>query len=117
MSSNKLFVGGLSHQTTGESLRSLFEQYGEVTESRIIMDRETGESRGFGFVTFADSSDADEARENLNGAEVDGRNITVDEARERRNDRGRGGFRGGRGGYRGGRGGGRSGGYRSHDRF
>ncbi|RMD80443.1 MAG: RNA-binding protein [Lentisphaerae bacterium] len=109
MSSSKLFVGGLSFQTTEQSLRSAFEQCGEVTESRIITDRETGRSRGFGFVTFADSADAAEARSSLNGTELDGRTITVDEAKERRNDR-QGGFRGNRGG---GFHGGRDRGYRS----
>ena len=106
--SNKLFVGGLSWGTDNNGLREAFEQFGEVTDAAVISDRETGRSRGFGFVTFADSQAADDAMEQMNGAELDGRNLTVNEARERapRGPRGGGGGRGGYGGGGGGYGGG-----------
>jgi len=82
----KLFVGGLSWNTSEESLRQAFESFGEVTEAKVIMDRETGRSRGFGFVTFGDDEHAVAAKTEMNGTELDGRTIRVDEAfdRERR---------------------------------
>jgi RNA recognition motif-containing protein len=85
----KLYVGGLSWDTTDESLRGAFEQYGTVSEAVEITDRDTGRSRGFGFVSFDASEDADKAIEGLNGTPLDGRTIRVDEARERapRDDR------------------------------
>jgi len=88
--SKKLFVGGLAWATDDASLRSAFEQYGEVTDAKVITDRETGRSRGFGFVTFEDGSDADAAREALHESSLDDRVIRVDEAQERapRRDRG-----------------------------
>ena len=103
--SNKLFVGGLAWATDDNSLRNAFEEYGEVTEAKVILDRETGRSRGFGFVTFADSSSATSAVEGMNNQELDGRTIRVDVAQERsRGPRGGGGggHRGGGGGYGGG---------------
>ena len=104
--SSKLFVGGLAWATSDDSLKAHFEQGGgEVVEAKVITDRETGRSRGFGFVTFADESSASEARDSLNGTELDGRTIRVDTATERRPSRGGGG--GGGGGYGGGGGGGR----------
>ena len=93
---SKLFVGGLAWATSDGSLRSHFEQFGEVTEAKVITDRETGRSRGFGFVSFAEADHASAAKESLNGSELDGRTIRVDEATERRP---RGGGGGGRGGY------------------
>lgn len=113
--SKKLYVGGLSWGTTEETLQSTFEQYGEVQEAKIITDRETGRSRGFGFVTFADAGSADEAINGLNGTELDGRYLNVNEARERapRGGGGGGGYnRGGGGGYGGGGYGGGGGGNR-----
>ncbi len=94
----KLFVGGLSWGTSEDVLYSTFEQYGQLEEVKIITDRETGRSRGFGFVTFVDEGDASKAIDAMNGAELDGRNLNVNEARERA-PRGGGGNRGGGGGY------------------
>ena len=107
--SKKLFVGGLAWATNDESLHSAFAQYGEVTEAKVILERETGRSRGFGFVTFAEGAAADEAMANMDGAELDGRTIRVNEAQDRRG--GGGGRGGGRGFGGGGRGGGGGGGY------
>ena len=103
---NKLFVGGLSWDTSDDGLRTAFEQFGEVTDSKVISDRETGRSRGFGFVTFANAADAQTAMQSMNGTELDGRSLNVNEAQ----DRGRGGGGGGGGGHRGGGGGGGGGG-------
>ena len=105
----KLFVGGLAWATRDEGLRAHFEQCGEVTDAKVIMERDTGRSRGFGFVTFADDESASQAVNTLNGSDLDGRSIRVDKATERPN-RGGGGGRGGRGGG-GGYGGGGGGGY------
>ncbi len=98
---SKLFVGGLSFNTTDIGLRDGFARFGEIVEAKVILDRDTGRSRGFGFVTFADAAAAQAAIAEMNGTEFEGRNIKVNEAE----DRGRGGFRGGRGGGGGGRGG------------
>jgi RNA recognition motif-containing protein len=98
--SKKLFVGGVSWNTSDEGLRAAFEQFGEVTDSKVITDRETGRSRGFGFVTFAQGADADNAVEQMNGAELDGRALNVNEARERTGGGGGGGRGGGGGGGR-----------------
>ncbi len=81
--SSKIFVGGLAWATTSETLAEVFSQFGEVVESKVIVDRETGRSRGFGFVTFEDSESAEEAIRAMNGQELDGRTIRVDRARER----------------------------------
>ena len=94
--SKKLFVGGLSWGTDSDGLRTAFEQFGEVTDSAVISDRDTGRSRGFGFVTFAQASDADDAIEGMNGRELDGRNLNVNEAKERAPRGGGGGGGGGR---------------------
>ena len=99
--SKKLFIGGLSWGTDADGLRNAFEQYGEITDAAVISDRDTGRSRGFGFVTFADGSDADNAIAAMNGHELDGRTLNVNEARERA-PRGGGGGGGGGGGYGGG---------------
>ncbi|KAL3327055.1 hypothetical protein AABB24_037641 [Solanum stoloniferum] len=94
--SSKLFVGGISWNTNDNSLQEAFSKYGEVVEARIIYDRESGRSRGFGFVTFNSSEDASAAIQALDGQELDGRTIRVNVA----NDRTRG--YGGGGGYGGG---------------
>ena len=96
--SNKLFVGSLSWNTDDHELRSAFERFGEVTDAKVITDRDSGRSRGFGFVTFADSSAAQEAMQEMNGAQLDGRTLNVDIAQERGGGGGGGGGRGGRGG-------------------
>ena len=82
--SKKLFVGGLSWGTTDEGLRAAFESFGEIVEAKVIVDRDTGRSRGFGFVTFADDAAATRAVEEMNGVELEGRSIRVDEAHDRR---------------------------------
>ena len=108
--SNKIFVGGLAWATDDQSLRSHFEQCGEVSDSVVISDRETGRSRGFGFVTFNDGDAAKQAIDSLNGSELDGRTIRVDTATERRGGAGGGGGPRGGGGGGGNRGGGGGGG-------
>nr|AAF31404.1 putative glycine-rich RNA-binding protein 2 [Catharanthus roseus] len=111
----RCFVGGLAWATTDQSLSEAFSQYGEVLESKVINDRETGRSRGFGFVTFGDEKSMKDAIVGMNGQTLDGRNITVNEAQSRGSGGGGGGggFRGprreGGGGYGGG--GRRDGGY------
>jgi RNA recognition motif-containing protein len=85
----KLYVGNLNYQTQEEDLRSLFEQYGEVASANIVFDRDTGRSRGFGFVEFTDEQAARSAESALNGAELDGRTLRVNEARPRQPDDGR----------------------------
>ena len=100
----KLFVGGLSWDTTDDGLRQAFASYGEITEAKVITDRDTGRSRGFGFVTFAQDEDAKSAMSKMDGTSLDGKNIKVNEAQEK-SPRGGGGRSGG-GGFGGGRGGG-----------
>ncbi|MCA9580823.1 MAG: RNA-binding protein [Myxococcales bacterium] len=98
----KLFVGGLAWATDEHGLRSAFEQFGEINEAVVVLDRETGRSRGFGFVTFSDDSAAMNAVQEMNGSDLDGRSLTVNEAQERApRGGGGGGGRGGRGGGRG----------------
>lgn len=82
--SNKLFVGGLSWGTEADSLRSAFEEYGTVTDAVVITDRDTGRSRGFGFVTFENSDDAKTAISAMNETDLDGRTLNVNMARDRR---------------------------------
>jgi RNA recognition motif-containing protein len=112
--SKNLYVGNLAFSTTSADLEQLFGQHGKVTKAQVMMDRETGRSRGFGFVEMA--SGADEAIKALNLTEFQGRSITVNEARPReerpRGGGGRGGFGGGGGGGGGGYGGGGKGGRR-----
>ena len=105
----KLYVGNLSFRTTSEDLRELFAQAGTVESASVIEDRETGRSRGFGFVEMASAEEAAAAVEQFNGKDFNGRNLTVNEARPRQDRGGGGGGGGGRGGYGGG-GGGRGGG-------
>ena len=106
--SSKLFVGGLSWDTTDQSLAAAFSAFGTVTDAKVILDRDTGRSRGFGFVTFDAPADAQKAIAEMDGAELDGRSVRVNEAEDkpRRSSGGGGGGGGGRGGYGGGGGGG-----------
>ena len=108
----KLYVGNLSFNTTEEGLQRLFEQVGTVTSCNVIMDKFTNKSRGFGFVEMASQEEASKAIEEFNGKDLDGRALTVNEARPRedRPPRGGGGFGGGGGGFDGGYGGGGGGG-------
>jgi cold-inducible RNA-binding protein len=103
----KLYVGNLSYDVTENDLQDHFGQYGPVTEANLMMDRMSGRSRGFAFVTMASKEGADAAIEALNGSDWKGRALTVNEARPREERAGGGG---GGGGYGGGGGGGRSGG-------
>jgi cold-inducible RNA-binding protein len=109
----KLFVGGLSWGTTDDGLHQAFERFGEIVEAKVVTDRETGRSRGFGFVSFTADEVAATAAQEMNGTMLDGRTIRVNEAENQAPRRGGGGgYRGGgRGGYRGHRGGGGGGGY------
>ena len=101
--SKKLFVGSLSWDTNDEGLRNAFSAHGEISEAIVISDRDTGRSRGFGFVTFDEDESADKAVAALNGTELDGRTIKVDVAQaKQRSGGGGGGGGGGRGGYSGG---------------
>ena len=102
---NKLFVGGLSWNTSDDGLRAAFEPFGQVTDAKVITDRETGRSRGFGFVTFSDGESSKDAIAKMDGADLDGRTIRVNEAEDKPRTGGGGGG-GGRGGGGGGRGGG-----------
>ncbi len=103
--SAKLYVGNLSFNTSTQDLETLFGEFGTVESTNIIEDRETGRSRGFGFVEMSTSEAASNAIATLNGKEIDGRALTVNEAKPRE-DRGSGGGGGNRGGGRGGYGGG-----------
>jgi cold-inducible RNA-binding protein len=110
--SQKLFVGGLSWDTDTQGLRGAFERFGDLEDAVVITDRDTGRSRGFGFVTFSESGPAKTAVDEMNGTELDGRQLTVNEARERAPRSFGGGGGGGGGGGRGGRNGGGGGGGR-----
>ena len=104
----KLYVGGLPYSTTEQQLSELFSPHGSVTSAKVITDKFTGQSRGFGFVEMATGEEAQKAISALNGTQMDGRTITVNEARpqEKRTGGGGGGYGGGGGGGdRGGRGG------------
>lgn len=94
-----IYVGNLSYSTTEDDLRAVFGNFGEVTSAAVIKDRETGRSKGFGFVEMANDDEAREAMASLNGSELQGRQVKVNEARPRE-ERPRGG--GGRGGFGGG---------------
>ena len=98
--SKKLFVGNLSWDTNDDSLNTAFSPFGEITEATVISDRHSGRSRGFGFVTFVDDEAADKAIAELNGTELDGREIKVDVAQARDRSRDGGGGGGGGGGDR-----------------
>ncbi|ORY08206.1 hypothetical protein BCR34DRAFT_570062 [Clohesyomyces aquaticus] len=109
---SKLFVGGLAWHTDDTTLRQKFEEFGQVEEAVVVKDRDTGRSRGFGFVRFSQESEADAAMQGMNNVEFDGRMVRVDKASDRASGGGGGGgFGGGRGG--GGYGGGGGGGYQS----
>ena len=101
--SMKLYVGNLSFQTSSEELQQLFSQAGTVESASVVEDRDTGRSRGFGFVEMATKEEGESAIAQFNGKEVNGRALNVNEARPRENRGGGGG--GGRGGYGGNRGG------------
>src|SRR5215471_18441856 len=106
----KLYVGNFGYGVTDGDLSKLFEPHGTVQSAQVIMDRDTGRSKGFGFVEMGSDQEAQAAIQALNGAEVEGRTLTVNEARPKTEGGGRGGYGGGggRGGYGGG-GGGRGG--------
>ncbi len=111
--SKKIYVGNLSYQTTEHDLTTLFEQVGQVDSVNVITDRDTGRSKGFAFVEM-NNEDADKAIAQFNGTEIDGRALTVNEARPREErSGGRGGYGGNRGGGGGNNRGGRGGGYGS----
>ena len=103
----RLYVGNLSFSVTSQGLEELFAQFGAVKDAQVVQDRETGRSKGFGFVEMADDNAAQEAISGLNEKEFVGRNLTVNEARPREERSGGGGggrgYGGGRGGSRGGR--------------
>jgi RNA recognition motif-containing protein len=111
----KLYVGNLSYSVDGPQLEEMFGQFGQVVSAQIINDRDTGRSKGFGFVEMSSDEEAQAAIAGLNGQEHGGRALTVNEARPRE-ERGGGGGGGGRGGYGGGGGGGGFGGGGGRDR-
>jgi len=109
--SKKLFVGGLSWNTTDDGLREAFSRFGSVVEAKVVTDRETGRSRGFGFVGYQDPADGATAQQAMDGASLDGRSIRVNAAEDKpEGSRGGGGGGGGYGGGGGGGGGGYGGG-------
>ena len=104
--STKIYVGNLSFNTSTQDLEDMFGEFGTVQSANIIEDRETGRSRGFAFVEMSSNEEAQAAITALNGKDMDGRSLTVNEAKPREEGGGRGGNRGGGGGGRGGYGGG-----------
>ena len=112
---NRLYVGNLSFQATTDTLRTAFAQFGEVSDAHVVTDRETGRSRGFGFVTMDSATSAQKAITEMNGAMLEGRPLRVNEAEERQSRGGGDGGGGGGGPRRGGGGGG--GGGRGGDRW
>ena len=111
MSNSKLYVGNMSFKTSEDELRDAFAAYGDVTDIYVAMDKMTGRPRGFAFVTMATPEEAKKAAEGLNGKDVGGRALTVNEARPKEDRPRGGGFGGGRGGGGGDRRGGGGGGY------
>jgi RNA recognition motif-containing protein len=109
MNTSRLYVGGLPYSTTEDELEELFGAHGSIESVRIITDRMTGRSKGFGFVEMSTTEEAEVAVEKLNNTDLEGRTLIVNEARPREKREGGGGGRGG-GGYGGGGGGGRGGG-------
>jgi RNA recognition motif-containing protein len=107
----KIYVGNLAYGVSSSDLQQMFEAHGTVQSAQVIMDRDTGRSKGFGFVEMGSDQEAQAAIAALNGQQVDGRTLTVNEARPREDRGGGGGRSGGRGGYGGGGGGGGRGGY------
>ncbi len=110
---NKLYVGNLAYSVRDDSLHQAFAQFGTVTSAKVMMDRDTGRSKGFGFVEMGSDAEAQAAINGMNGQALEGRAVVVNEARPRedRGFGGGGGGGGGRGGYGGGGGGGGRGGY------
>ena len=106
---NKLYVGNLAYSVRDDSLQQAFAQFGTVTSAKVMMDRESGRSKGFGFVEMGSDAEAQAAINGMNGQPLEGRAVVVNEARPR--EERPGGFGGGRGGYGGGGGGGGRGGY------
>jgi len=106
-----IYVGNLAYNATEEELRSAFEAFGQVTSVKIVRDRDSGRSRGFAFVEMEDGEGAQNAVAQMNGRDLGGRNLVVNEARPREQGGGGGGGGGSRGGYGGGGGGGGRGGY------
>lgn len=98
----KLYVGNLSYGVTDSDLQRIFEEYGTVESAQVVMDRDSGRSKGFGFVEMSSDQEAQAAIDGLNGQEVSGRALTVNEARPREDRGGRGGGGRGRGGFGGG---------------
>lgn len=98
----KLYVGNLPYSVRDDDLHRMFESFGSVASAQVIMDRDTGRSKGFGFVEMGSDSEAQSAIDGMNGKEIDGRSLTVNEARPKPEGGGGGGGRGGRGGYGGG---------------
>jgi nucleolin len=86
METNKLFVGNLSWGLDWKQLKDIFGEFGEVSFVRVVTDRETGKSKGFGFVEFANAEDAAKAKDEMQGKEVDGRELNIDFAQERKED-------------------------------
>jgi len=99
----KLFIGSLAWATDSASLQAAFERFGAIEEATVISDRESGRSRGFGFVTFTEEGPAQQAISEMNGTDLDGRPIVVNEAKEQAPRGGGGGYRGGNDGGGGGR--------------
>ena len=95
----KIYIGNMSYDTTEEDLRQEFESFGEVVSVNIITDRDSGRPKGFGFVEMGSKEEATAAIEALNGKDMKGRQVNVNEARPRNTDNRRGGGGGGRGGY------------------
>ena len=108
MSNSKLYVGNMSFKTTEDELRSAFGQFGSVTDVYVAMDKMTGRPRGFAFVTMGTAEEAKTAAEKINGTDLGGRQLTVNEARPKEERPAGGGFGGGGGGFGGGGGGGNS---------
>jgi RNA recognition motif-containing protein len=98
MTSNKLYVGGLPYSVTDDKLQEIFAPHGTVESARVITDRMTGRSRGFGFVEMSSQSEAEEAIQKMNGTDLEGRSLTVNEAKPQQERSGGGGGRGGGGG-------------------
>jgi RNA recognition motif-containing protein len=115
--SSKLYVGSLPYSVNDEILSQLFSPYGSVESAKVITDRETGLSKGFGFVEMASEEEAAEAIKNLNGSGYEGRTLAVSKARPQAPREGGGGFRGGQGKGGKGRGGGRGGGSQGRNRW
>lgn len=109
--STRLYVGNLAYSVTNQTLETLFSEFGQVKDAQVVQDRDTGRSKGFGFVEMGDAAQAQAAITGLNLKEVEGRHLTVNEARPREERGGRGGGGGGGRGYGGGGGGGGRGGY------